>query len=182
LKNKILVLSIILALVAVATVPMAVMAADTDTVDITVGSSTISCSVDPGTWAVGTITAGTPVSTFVSGTQGYFTLTNDGNVTEDFTIEGTDATGSTVTWTLVETLSTGDEYSLGFGQATDGASPPYDVECANYTEFDDSGDDTLTTGLAVAGTYKFDLQLNTNANTDVSEVMTATITVTAVAS
>jgi len=141
-------------------------------------AQTISCSISPGTWAVGTITAGTPVSTFVSGTQGYFTLTNTGNVTEDFTIEGTDATGSTVTWTLTKTPASANQYSLGFGQATGGS---YETECANYTAFDTNGE-TLTTGLVADGTFLFDLELNTYDGTDVTQLMRATVTITAVAS
>ena len=177
--KKILISIIVLGLIATLAAPMAAMAAPTGTVSVTTGASTVSMTVSPGTWSVGTITAGTAYSTFTSGEQGEFTLTNDGNVTEDFTIQGTNASGSTVTWTLSKTLSSANQYSLGFGQAT-GAS--YDTECADYTEFDTSGTDTLTTGLVVAGNYLFDIELTTYSGTDVSQVMSATVTITAVES
>jgi hypothetical protein len=144
-------------------------------------AQTISCSVDPPSWSIAGVTPGTPVSTFVSGVQGYFTLTNNGEAAEDFTIEGTDAEGSTVTWTLTKTPGSANQYSLGFGQATT-TSTSYDTECASYSNFDTSGSDTLIDGLAVDGTFLFDLQLNAYTGTDVSQLMRATVTITAVES
>lgn len=179
MKKKILVLGAVLALVAALAVPMAVLA-QTDDIDVTVGQSTVSCTISPGTWSITSVTAGTPVSTFTSGEQGEFTLTNTGSVTEDFTIAGTDATGSSVTWTLLITPAVADDYSLGFGQATT-TTDPYDTACADYTEFG-TGASTLTTGLTVDSTYLFDLELLVYTGSDDTQVMTATVTITAVAS
>ncbi len=175
--KKLITIAIALAMLATMILPLSALAAETGIVSITTGSQTISVGLTPDTWATGAIVAGTPKTTFNEENQGYFTITNEGSVTEDFSIKGTNATGSSVTWTLVTAPDATDEYSLGFGQAT--GVGPY-TQCAEYTEFDTS-DVPLTTGLTVSSTYKFDLALTAFTGSNVNQMMSATVTITAVA-
>jgi hypothetical protein len=175
--KKLITLAIALAMLATMILPVTASAAETGIVSITTGSQTISVGLTPDTWATGAIVAGTPNTTFNSAKQGYFTITNEGSVTENFMIKGTNATGSSVTWTLVTTPDAVDEYSLGFGQAE--GSGTY-TECTDYTEFGTT-DVSLTTGLTVSSTYKFDLALTAFTGSNVNQMMAATVTITAVA-
>jgi hypothetical protein len=175
--KKLITLAIALAMLATMILPITALAAETGMVSITTGSQTLSVGLTPGTWATGAIIAGTPKTTFNSANQGYFEITSDGSVTENFMIKGTNATGSSVIWTLVTTPDAVNEYSLGFGQAE--GSGTY-TECSDYTEFGTS-DVSLTTGLTVSSKYKFDLALTAYTGSNVNQMMSATVTITAVA-
>lgn len=175
--KKLITIAIALAMLATMILPVTAMAAETGIVSITTGSQTLSVGLTPTSWATGAIVAGTPKTTFNSANQGYFTITNDGSVTENFLIKGSNADGSSVTWTLETSPDAANEYSLGFGQTT--GSGTY-TECADYTEFGTS-DVSLTTGLTVSSTYKFDLALTAFTGSNVAQVMSATVTITAVA-
>ncbi len=173
--KRLIALGMVLALLAVLAAPAAVGASQT--VTITVGTSTLSASIAPTTWAAGAVTAGGSVSSFSSSSPGYFTLTNTGTLTESFTIVGADATGSTITWTLVTESPGTNQYTLGFGHA--GGSAGSYTE-GTYTNFGNADNVTLVSDLQVGGTYNFDLKLTIGTGTDVSQLMTTTVTITVV--
>jgi hypothetical protein len=84
-----------------------------DTVSATVSVQAISVSVDPTSIDYGTLPFETTQRSDLLPTPITFTATNDGNVNEDFSLRGTDATGTGFTWTLVQgTTSCGPSTSL----------------------------------------------------------------------
>lgn len=74
----------------------------------------VSVSVTPTEYGFGILALNDQAST---GTGGYFTATNDGNVVEDFTIRATNATDGTNVWVLASTNGP-DQYKLEY--STDG--------------------------------------------------------------
>ncbi len=101
------------------------------------------------------------------------TVTNDGNVAEDFTIKGTNSAG----WTLDSTNSTEDHYIHKFCIATCGT----DASPTNFTALTTS-DQALGTGnVAAAGTQVFDLRITTPQTSSVYTSQSVNVTVTAAA-
>ena len=162
--------------------PMPALAADTGTVTISGDSTVIAVTVSPTTWWIGTIAQGSTHSTWVTGTQGYFTVTNTGNCLEDTTIKGTNASGTApaaATWTLAGTPGS-DAYTIGWGQATT-TTTSYDTE-STYASKLTTSYAALTNSLVINGTFKFDLQLKAPTTISVGATdMSATVTILAVA-
>ncbi len=116
-----------------------------DTVDATVTFQNVSLSVADGVVAYGTLGASSTSGTVaLSDTQ---TVTNTGNVNEDFTIRGTNSLG----WTLAGTAGA-NAYVHRFCTATCGTPP------TNYTALTTSPA-TLATNAAPAATPTFDLHI-----------------------
>lgn len=88
-----------------------VLAATTATVTATVTAQNVAVSISDGSVAYGTLSLNASSGTNGSDTQ---TVTNDGNVAEDFTIKGQDS----ATWTLDSVNSTQDHYIHMFCTAT----------------------------------------------------------------
>jgi len=119
MKRRILALLSVLALVALV-VPAAVFAANTGTVSCTVSAQgLVSVTVTPGSVAYGTVALNTykntaqydatnnPSGMATPQTQ---TITNTGNVNEDFDIKTSNAVGAT-NWSLTPSTPTHDEFS-----------------------------------------------------------------------
>jgi hypothetical protein len=123
-------------------------------------------------WDFGSLAASGPTNTANTGLA-CFTLTNDGNVVENVSIHGHDATGAGVTWTLSDTGAGGDAiYGLDAGLS--GGS--YNIVVRKNTVYNE-----LKHGLAVSGTQQWGLEIYapTNNATIGSSAMTGTITLTA---
>jgi len=77
-------------------------AADSAQISVTVTLENISVSVDPTSWAIGTVAA-------ESATQsGTYTITNNGNVAEDISVQ----CGSSTDWTVVDTITDVDQFKM----------------------------------------------------------------------
>ncbi len=115
-------------------------------------AANVSVSVSDGVVTYGTMPANTSKSTLdLSDMQ---TATNNGDVTENFNIKGTDATGGGCTWTLVATNGS-NQYIHQFCNDTsyDCSSPP-----TNYTALT-TDYQSLATGIPVSGTVDFQLRI-----------------------
>jgi len=161
--KKLLTIMMALALIAGAGV-MKAEAADTATISITVTIASIDVTLTPG-WAIGAVVAGSTQTTWTDTTavgDGNFTATNENtsNTAVDLTIETGNSVGDPPIWTPTPEGSANgladvvNEFELYQGQtATVGVDP-----CTDYVP----GTvplTTLTTGLAVGSSYKFDLKL-----------------------
>lgn len=132
----------------------------------------VSIAVSPSTpYDFGTVAESSQTDT----TSTYFTLTNDGNVTVNTTIKGTDATGET-TWILSDDASVGiDIYGLMFT-----------LNGTNYYAIPNQGapdptSATFVTGLAASGNQTFGLRLLAPSKiTQGGKQLSATITISAV--
>jgi hypothetical protein len=176
--KKLITIGIALAMLATMILPVAAMAATTGVVSVTVGTSDIAMTLSPDTWAITSISQGASVDSFNSDYAGHFTLNNTGNVAQNFWINGTDAVGSGLTWELVTTAPSGQEYNLGFSHASGGGSSYTE---GAYTLFDETATTYALATDVVSGTSSyFDLQLTVAADTTVTKVMEATITITAI--
>jgi len=164
---KLFLLFAILALV-VGVLSQVALAATTGTVSATVTVQNISLTVTDGTVAYGTLGLNATAST--RSPVDLQTATNNGNVTETFTIKGQNSAN----WTLAATAGT-DNYVHGFCLATC-TTPP-----TNYTALTTSNQ-TLAAGVAASGTQTFDLYINTPTSStnftsqSVDVIVTATAT------
>ncbi len=150
-------------------VAVGVGAADEATVTATVTVQNISVSVSDGTVPYGTLGLDSTENTCdLPDTQ---TATNDGNVTEDFNIRGQNSTDG---WTLAATAGS-DQYVHNFFASSD--------SCGDGTGTALTTSSTeLTSGVAVDGTYDFDLEVNTPTSTSSYDEQSIDVTVQAVAS
>ena len=131
---------------------------------------TVSITLDTTTFNYGTITEDTSSSTLsLFGGTG-ITATNNGNVTENFTIYG----ANTANWTL--SGSTGlDTYVHQFcnDTANDCSSPP-----TNYSALTTSPQ-SLATGVSESGTISFQLNITTPTNSSTFDQQNAVVTIQA---
>lgn len=168
-KAKSVAIIVILALIVVADMRYAAFmrAATTDTVTATVTVQNISVSVTDGAIAYGTLSTNASAGTNGSDTQ---TATNDGNVTEDFNIQGQDS----ASWTLNSVNTGTDNYIHRFCTATCGSPPTnYTALTTNYQ--------TLATGVSASGNQTFDLYITTPQTSTVYTQQSVDVTVQAVA-
>lgn len=167
MKRRILALLVALALVALV-VPAAVFAAE-DTVSCTVTATVVSVTVTDGDVAYGTLGLGATNNTIGTDTQ---TVTNNGTVTEDFSIKSSDATrGGGTTWELVETPPGSDEFKHEFSTNSGG----------DWTAMSDTnGFTAMASGVAPEGTESLDLQITMPGTTDDYLEHSITVTVMAV--
>lgn len=150
-------LASIFSIIALSFVPFT-FASTTATVTSTVTVQNISVTVSSGTVSYGTLATNASLTTLAApGLADTQTVTNNGNVAEDFNIEGQNSAN----WTLDTTNSTLDHYIHKFCIATCGtnASP------TNFTALTTSYA-SLATNIAAAGTQNFDLQITTPATSD----------------
>lgn len=134
---------------------------------ITTAAVVISVSVSDGIVTYGTIPANTTKSTCTSELNDAQTLTNDGNVTEDFLIRGQNSAN----WTLAATAGS-DQYVHKF---LNGACSTFSGGTALTTS-----DQTFATGIAVGGTATLNLQINTPNPSSVFTEQSVNVTITAV--
>jgi hypothetical protein len=135
-------------------------AGQTTGISVTVTLELISVSVAPTSWAIGSVAAES------SKESGTYTVTNDGNVTENISIQ----CGSSANWTVAATISTTNQFKM---EAKGGDF------LATYTSIDTSK--VLKSNLAALGTVT-DLKLNFTAPQAGSNTTEQTISVTLTAS
>lgn len=156
------------ALVGLSFFNLPVFAADNATVTATVTVQNISVSVSDGTVAYGTLGTNSTAGTNGSDTQ---TVTNTGNVAEDFLIKGSNS----ASWTLNTANSTSDNYIHRFCIATCASAP------TNFTALTTSNQ-TLSSSVAASGTQTFDLHITTPQTSTVFVQQSVDVTITATAS
>ncbi len=146
-----------------------VLAAGTATVNATVTVQNISVTVADGTVAFGTLGLDATTTTVVlTDTQ---TVTNAGNIAEDFNIKGSNSTN----WTLATTSAGSEIFTLKFSTTT---SPTYSTD---YTPLDNTIYTTLATNKSASATSSLDLGINTPTATAFYTTQSFTVTVQAVA-
>lgn len=139
------------------------------TVTSTVTVQNVSVTVASGTIAWGTLAANTGSSTSPTYTQ---TLTNAGNVPEDFTITGANATGA-VAWTLAATTGS-EQYVHEFCTSSCTSAP------TGYTPLTLTPQ-SLGTTVSAAGTKPLDLYIKTPTVTADYASHSVAVTITAAA-
>ena len=158
----------ILALVGLV-VGVAVQAADEASVGATVTVQNISVSVDDGAVAYGTLAVDTIEDTTSSGKNDSQTATNNGNVTVDLNIRGTNS-GS---WTLASAAGDG-EYAHKFCTTDCDSSPTWTALTTSNL--------TLVSAVGTSGSQEFDLQITTPTITSIYTVQSVDVTIQATAS
>lgn len=173
LKKLLISLSLLFLVLSLSLVGV-VQAATTGDVTATVTAQQISISVTDGSVAYGTLGLDSSKSTLSGGVNDQQTATNNGNVAEDFTINGANATP---TWILDSANSTSNHYIHKFCVATCGteASP------TNFTALTTSPAALGAGNVAASGTQTFDLRITTPQTTTDYTQQTVTVTVTAAA-
>lgn len=122
------------------------------TVSATVTVQNISVSVSDGIVAYGTLGAGDSEDTTSSGVDNTQIAANDGNITEDFNIRGTDSDD----WLLKAVPAATNEYKHEFCKVDTG-------DCDGTPDWTalTTSNQTLKLGVTESGTYDFDLQITT---------------------
>lgn len=149
-------------------VPIA-SAATTDSVTATVTVQNVSVSVTDGAVAYGTLAASGTQDTASGGLDDSQTATNDGNVTEDFDIQGQNSGD----WTLAATQGS-DQYFHKFCTTDCDGSPTWTALTTSYQ--------ALATSVADSGTQVFDLQIGVPSSSSVDTQQSVDVTVQASAS
>jgi hypothetical protein len=140
-------------------------ASDTGTVTATVTAQNISLSVSSGTVTYGTLALNASKSTItLSDTQ---TVSNDGNVAEDFNIKGSNSAN----WTLDSDNSTQDHYIHEFSVNSG----------SDWTALTTNDQSLAINVAATSGTADFDLQITTPQSSSVYTQQSVNVTVTAIA-
>ena len=183
MKRRILASIGVLVLVA-ALVPAVAFSAE-GTVTCTVSAELVSLTVNPGTVTYGALAVGTTKNTgqydatnnsYGMATPQTQTITNNGNVQEDFRIKTSDADGLTA-WTLSETAD-----SDVFTHAWNWGSTQYDGTGAiTFTKWTAS-DSYVVSGVDVPSSGQRYLELQIGMPTSVTDYGNHTITVTVEAS
>jgi hypothetical protein len=158
---------------ALAVIPAAnAFAAKTATVTVTATGGHLSIAISGGTDGNGAVPFGVVIeSDNVSTATDNITLTNNGTVAADITIQGASSTGAGTNWTLADDgVPGGDIYGLEFSR---NAAPAWTVIKRTAAV-------TYLNNLAAAGTDKFGLLLSTPTTiTDTTNVRTMVVTLTA---
>jgi len=160
MKKTIFALFLVIAVILIMLTMMGPVFAGTSSgVSVTVTAKNISISVSPGTYNYGALALGTTTETAST-----FTATNEGNVTENFLISGTD----TADWTLAGTAGA-DQYEHDWKQGS-----------GSYT--------ALATGNQAAGgpvaagnslsSYKFQIHMPTSSTSFAQQATTVTFMAT----
>jgi hypothetical protein len=154
-------------------------AAQTENISVTVTIQNLSISLSSNTWAIGTVTA---ASTTQMTEADDITVTNDGNVDEDFTLELTDPAAWTSGAAPGADVYTMSGLFCGAGDAPGGADfEAADVittatQTATATIFGYAGGSA--DGVSVSAASSVDLWLEFQAPTSSSSFIEQTITVT----
>jgi len=164
MKNKKLDLVIGVLFVVALAFGVSAQGADTGTVSATLTVQNVSLTVSDGTVAYGTQSAGAMTSTLLTGD--IQTVTNNGNITENFNIKGQDSAN----WTLASSSST-DQYTHQFSTTTGSSWTSLTTSYA-----------TLDTSKAAAATSTFDLRIYVPSASTNYTSQSVDVTVQAVAS
>ena len=169
-KQKINTLQLVISLLsATLLISSPIFAASTDSVTATVTAQNISVSVSDGSVAYGTLATSSTADTASGDLDDSQTATNDGNVTEDFNIQGQDSAN----WTL-EATAGADQYTHKFCTSDCDGTPTWNALTTSYQ--------SLATSVSAAGTQIFDLQIGTPTSSTNYTEQTVSVTVQAVAS
>lgn len=144
-------------------------AADTAVVSATVTVQNVSITVSPGTVAYGTMSLNTSKSTIPADLNAAQTMTNNGNVAEQFNIQGQDSAN----WTLG--LTAGSDIYVHQFCAASCTSPP-----TNFTGLT-TNYQTLAASVAASGTQTLHLRLTTPTASSVFTQQSVDVTLQAVA-
>lgn len=144
-------------------------AADTAVVSATVTVQNVSVTVSPGTVAYGTMALNSSKSTIPADLNAAQTVTNNGNVSEQFNIRGQNSAN----WTLGLTAGS-DTYVHQFCAAAC-TSPP-----TNFTGLT-TNYQTLAASIAASGTQTLHLRLTTPTTSSVFTQQSVDVTLQAVA-
>jgi hypothetical protein len=172
-------LRVCLSAIAIVAFTSSTGAAQTADIDVTVTIQNLSISLSSNTWAIGTVTAG---STTQMTEADDITVTNDGNVDEDFTLELTDPAAWTSAAAPGADIYTMSGLYCGGGDAPGGADfGAEDVlttatQTATATIFGYAGGSA--DGVSVGAGSSVDLWLEFQAPTSSSSFVEQTITVT----
>lgn len=123
-----------------------------ESVTATVTAQQIALSVSDGAVAYGTLDIGSTMTTLTDGVNDTQTVTNDGNVNQDFSIQGQDS--SPDNWTLAATAGS-DTYAHEF--STDSGVGWTAMESATYT--------TFATGVGASASESLDLNIHMPTST-----------------
>jgi hypothetical protein len=152
-KNKFpYIVSFVLALLISA---QGISAADTDTVTATVTVQNISLTVSDGTVTYGTLAVSSSANTAAAGLDDTQTITNNGNITEDFNIKGQNSGD----WTIHDTTIGADTYVHEWCTSDCDGTPTWNGFDADY--------EALASAISSSGTQDFDLRLNTPSSSSV---------------
>ncbi|MDD5749959.1 MAG: hypothetical protein PHO91_04280 [Patescibacteria group bacterium] len=151
----------------------AVDAADNDSVTATVTAQNIAISLSQTSFDYGIVPNNTASSTLALFSGAGIVATNDGNINQDFDING----ANTADWTLAGSTGS-DQYVHQFCNDTDNncATPP-----TNYSALTTSPA-ALKTSISPSGTCAFQLRITTPNPSTVYTQQSASVTVTASAS
>jgi len=164
MNKKIISIAMVIAMLAVAILPVTAMAAPEGTVSCTVTAQLISVSVTDGNVSFGVVATSGTKNTIGTETQ---TATNNGTVAEKFRIKSSNATGGTG-WTLGASAGA-NVFTLA--ASIDGTSFPLAMTAADtYVD--------LVASVAAAASQTFDLQIGMPTSSDATQ---KTITVTILA-
>ena len=156
--GKKLILGILGSLLLLTGIPLFGDSQATITVTVTI-PSVISVSVTPTSWNIGNVSLGETKAT----SGGYFTVTNNGNVTEDISI----VSGNSENWTVGSTA--GEEV---FTMKAKGG------DLTDWTSIHQS--QILKSGVEMNGSVSFDLQFTAPTKTShVDTQQTISVTITA---
>ena len=171
--KKIVALTAIVSLWSLVLTPF-VLAADTGDVTATVTVKNIAITVSDGSIAYGSVAAGGTKSTLSGEANDMQTVTNSGNVEEDFNIKGFNVS-SGCSWTLAATQGS-EQYFHKFCNDTDQdcSTPPtsYTALTTNYQSLD--------TNIVTSDSVDFQLQIGVPSSTACTSEATVTVTVQAV--
>ena len=149
-----------------------------DTVTATVTPKLISVTLSDTTINYGTLALSTDNSNRSTAESVTITATNNGNVTSNLTIVGSNATGGTTPWIISsDPAADGAVASDQFAHRFDEGSTFVTGEAA---ALDSSAYKTLKNGVAGSGTVDFILQMNMpTSSTNTSDTKSTTVTVLA---
>jgi hypothetical protein len=169
MKNIIFSVSIVF--IAIFFVVMHITAADNDSVTATVTAQNISVTVTDGSVSYGTVSTSSHADTTSAGVNDSQTATNNGNVTEDFSIQGVDSAA----WELAAAAGS-ETYAHGVCTSDCDGSP-------TWTQFNEDSYTSFAADVAASGgTQVFDLRLSTPASTATYTPQTVDVTILATAS
>jgi len=145
-------------------------AADTGVVTATVTVQNISVAVTDGLVQYGILPASDTTSTIATDLDDSQTADNDGNITEDFNIIGTDSAA----WTLEAAVGSDDEYAHTFCTTTCDATPVWvEIQEASYT--------SMSIGVASTSNQVFDLKIETPSVSTAFDEQSVDVTIQATA-
>ncbi|TAN57644.1 hypothetical protein EPN15_03385 [Patescibacteria group bacterium] len=147
---------------AVFSIGLAAIGADTQSVTATVTPKNISVTVSPGSVDYGTVAINTESAPSV-----IITASNNGNVAENFNIKGSNSTN----WTLSDTAAGADTFMHKFAKSGDSYAAYTALHNTNYT--------ALATAVGTSGSQLFKLKLITPTSTATYAQQSTTVTIQA---